>query len=244
MPVAQVKTTYNEGQVQSTALTYLHTDHLNTPRIATNESEAIVWRWDSDAFGKSEPNADADGDTNQTLVNLRFPGQIKGAEAPQYYNYFRDYDASNGRYLQSDPIGLNAGINTFEYVTSNPIIFVDYWGLEGVIGDKLNRVGPTDQSGRSGRTGSYISEPTEATRTWKDKMANQAASRALGKLTGKLLKVDPATGLIRANPIGFGLGALFYSEPGACQTLTCDKDGDGLSDWHHDLGLCVKGLNN
>ncbi|WP_444900118.1 RHS repeat-associated core domain-containing protein [Microbulbifer sp. VAAC004] len=129
MPIAQVRTTYSDGQVQSTALTYLHTDHLNTPRIATNESQAIVWRWDSDAFGKSEPNADADGDTNQTLVNLRFPGQIKGTEAPHYYNYFRDYDAGSGRYLQSDPIGLDDGPNTFVYVGGDPVNSFDSNGL-------------------------------------------------------------------------------------------------------------------
>ncbi|WP_444935500.1 RHS repeat domain-containing protein [Microbulbifer sp. JMSA004] len=129
MPVAQIEISYSEGEVQGSNLTYLHTDHLNTPRIATNESEAIVWRWDSDAFGKSEPNVDPDGDTNLVLVNLRFPGQVKGDEAEHYYNYFRDYDAGSGRYLQSDPIGLNGGINTYGYVYQNPVANGDPTGL-------------------------------------------------------------------------------------------------------------------
>lgn len=140
MPVAQIETQYGEeGQAQSRTLTYLHADHLNTPRIGTNSSETIVWRWDSDAFGQSAPNTDPENDTIQTVVNLRFPGQIKGGEASRYYNYFRDYDPSTGRYLTSDPIGQAGGINTYAYVEGNPIKAIDSLGLKTCL---LTTVGP------------------------------------------------------------------------------------------------------
>lgn len=53
------------------------------------------------------------------------------------YNYFRDYDPSTGRYIQSDPIGLAGGLNKFAYVDGNPMIYLDRYGLERSIGEAI-----------------------------------------------------------------------------------------------------------
>ena len=45
------------------------------------------------------------------------------------YNYFRDYNPETGRYIESDPIGLQGGLNTYGYVDSSPAVYVDPFGL-------------------------------------------------------------------------------------------------------------------
>ena len=57
------------------------------------------------------------------------PGQYYDSETGLHYNYVRTYDPSTGRYLESDPMGLRADINTYTYVGGNPIKYVDIYGL-------------------------------------------------------------------------------------------------------------------
>jgi RHS repeat-associated protein len=48
------------------------------------------------------------------------------AETGLNYNYFRDYDPQTGRYLESDPIGLDGGINTYAYANGDPLGTFDH----------------------------------------------------------------------------------------------------------------------
>jgi RHS repeat-associated protein len=52
--------------------------------------------------------------------DLRFPGQFFDQATKLHYNYFRDYDPRTGRYIESDPIGLDGGINTYAYGRNDP----------------------------------------------------------------------------------------------------------------------------
>lgn len=51
------------------------------------------------------------------------------ASGDSLYNYFRDYDPSIGRYIESDPLGLRGGINTYAYVGNSPQVRQDPLGL-------------------------------------------------------------------------------------------------------------------
>ena len=57
-----------------------------------------------------------------------FPGQSKTL-ADLYYNRYRDYDPTTGRYIQADPIGLAGGSNPYSYAMGNPVRYVDPLGL-------------------------------------------------------------------------------------------------------------------
>ena len=123
----------------------IHTDHLGTPRLMTNEQNKPVWQWPYNAFGsnkptgvlKATPNARAAISnrpvllkaTGATELNLRFPGQYFDEEAGTMHNYFRDYDAIQGRYRQADPIGLMASTSRFAYAESSPLKYADPFGL-------------------------------------------------------------------------------------------------------------------
>ena len=61
--------------------------------------------------------------------NLRFPGQYYDQETGLHYNFFRDYDPSTGRYVESDPIGLDGGLNTYVYIDNQPLSYIDPLGL-------------------------------------------------------------------------------------------------------------------
>ncbi len=121
----------HEPVITRTATSYfIHSDHLGTPRRVTDQAQTIVWRWDSRPFGDSPANEDPDGDFTKFTLNLRFPGQYYDAESGLHYNYFRTYDPGTGRYLESDPIGLDGGLNVFAYVANAPVQFIDPRGLK------------------------------------------------------------------------------------------------------------------
>jgi RHS repeat-associated protein len=69
----------------------------------------------------------------EVAYNLRFPGQYYMAETGLNQNTFRDYDPAVGRYVESDPVGLRSGVNTYLYALGNPTKYIDRWGLQSVV---------------------------------------------------------------------------------------------------------------
>jgi RHS repeat-associated protein len=115
------------GQPQ---LYFVHQDHLGSPRVVTQASGNVrVWEWkNADAFGNNLPDENPTGLATAFKYHLRFPGQYFDQETGTHYNYFRDYDPSVGRYIQSDPIGLAGGIGLYVYARSNSLQLIDPFG--------------------------------------------------------------------------------------------------------------------
>ncbi len=127
-PVATVRL-----EIGGFSIFYIHTDHLNTPRRISRSSTAdLVWSWESDPFGDTAPNENPSG-LGSFSFNLRASGQYYDQETGLSYNYLRDYDPASGRYIESDPVGLAAGINTYGFELQNPLWYVDPLGLDVAI---------------------------------------------------------------------------------------------------------------
>jgi RHS repeat-associated protein len=118
MPLA-VATPDSGGTVQ---LTWVHGNHLGVPLITTDANGIPI---------TGMPDYLAPG----------FPGQSR-VIADLYYNRYRDYDPSTGRYIQADPIGLGGGSNPYGYAGVNPVTKIDPKGqsalaLAGGLGEAL-----------------------------------------------------------------------------------------------------------
>jgi RHS repeat-associated protein len=135
-------------------LYFLHSDQLNTPQKATDISRNLAWDIVARPFGQTEQQ------TFPPLSNLRFPGQYFDSESGLAQNWFRDYDPSIGRYIESDPVGISydysdptilAAIDPFPiygneaeadinhlygYVAGNPLNAFDALGLAGRKGER------------------------------------------------------------------------------------------------------------
>ena len=101
------------GVKQGGTIYGVHADYLGTPRVITSGA-AVVWKWEmADPFGMNAPSV-------QTIAyNPRFPGQYFDAENGLHSNRYRVYDPYLGRYMQSDPIDLAGGMNSYNYANAN-----------------------------------------------------------------------------------------------------------------------------
>jgi RHS repeat-associated protein len=129
-PIAAVTYTYVSSNLTpaTTTVSYVETDHLGTPRLVTNASRQARWSWVSAPYGDTLANE------NPTALgaypyNLRFAGQYFDKETNHHYNWHRDYESTTGRYVQSDPIGLAGGVNTYAYAETQPTRLADFLGL-------------------------------------------------------------------------------------------------------------------
>ena len=117
---------HEQDNTQASGSTYrYHLDHLGTPRELTDSQGHIVWSASYRAYGNL-----ALADIEEIDNPLRFQGQYYDAETGLHYNLNRYYDPNAGRFIHQDPIGLEGGVNGYQYAP-NPVNWIDPLGLTG-----------------------------------------------------------------------------------------------------------------
>jgi RHS repeat-associated protein len=126
-----------DAGMEAPGINYLYADHLGTLRAVINTSGVVgyTWPWLNNAFGEQPMQG-----TN--MWYLRFPGQYFDEESGLFYNVNRDYDSSTGRYVQSDPVGLNGGLSTYAYAVSDPLSTFDSLGLRPLTAGEVAMLTP------------------------------------------------------------------------------------------------------
>lgn len=195
---------------------FLHNDHLGTTQVITDSDKDVVWKARYSPFGEIEI-------TNEIVSNnSRFPGQYQDESAGYIYNYRRDYDSGLGRYIQSDPIGLRDGVNTYLYVDANPLNYIDPKGEAGVIA-----VPPAIVVGGGVLVGCYLtgtcSQVMDACRDIYDGYRNESSDE---DDTGK-----------RHSPDQQSLNDLIDELTKGGRKPLSDSDADAILDWADELGI-------
>ena len=102
----------------------LISDHLGSVRLVINSSTGTVaQRLDYDEYGNVL------NDSNPGFQPFAYAGGLYDVDTGLVRFGARDYDAAVGRWIQSDPIGLNGGLNIYLYVSADPINYIDPLGL-------------------------------------------------------------------------------------------------------------------
>jgi RHS repeat-associated protein len=108
----------------SSALYYVSTERLGTPRTVTDSTATSQWS------GYFLPFGQEDGIGGGVVQNLRYPGQYGDLDGNGWiYNLNREYYSYWGRYNEPDPIGLLGGLNPYRYANDSPRVYSDISGL-------------------------------------------------------------------------------------------------------------------
>lgn len=148
--ISRCNTLQSEYAATQRKLFYVHKDNLGSTIALSDGSGNLVQSYEYDAFGKAYVNTGSGAyvavqDFTGSLYNNDrfFTGREFDRETDLYFFRARYYDASLGRFISRDPIGMTDQINLYAYVHNNPLGMTDPSGRKskpatGSGGDDVN----------------------------------------------------------------------------------------------------------
>ncbi len=110
---------------------YYHLDGLGSVAALSNNNGGILEQYEYDVFGDVtilSPSGESRA-TSDVGNAYMFTGRRLDNETGLYYYRARYYNAENGRFLQTDPVGYAAGLNLYTYCNNNAVIYKDPAGV-------------------------------------------------------------------------------------------------------------------
>jgi RHS repeat-associated protein len=104
----------------ATGVTYFLADHLSSTVSLTDSSGSLLEQNAYDSFGNG---------TGSGRTRYGYTGRERDPDTGMLHYRARFYDPQNGRFVSEDPIGFNAGVNFYAYVSNNPVAWTDALGL-------------------------------------------------------------------------------------------------------------------
>jgi RHS repeat-associated protein len=195
--------------------THFHLDHLGSVRRLTNASGTVVASRDYLPFGSFI--------TNTTSERLAFTAHARdlrstGNQDDLDYMHARYYNPTLGRFLSPDPVRGSPrrpqSFNLYGYVRSNPVNFVDPWGLLPLSAGFRGEITVTDDRCQSVPAGFTCNEWRAFVDGMQDflirSQQSMASLLAAGREAGDRY-TDFHMGFYDTTTLG--LGKLFHEEP-------------------------------
>lgn len=141
---------------------YQFGNHLGSAALELDDQSQIVSYEEYYPFGGTSYQAVRS--QTETSKRYRYTGKERDEESGLYYFGARHYASWLGRWMSADPLGIEDGVNVYEYVGNSPMKFVDLLGTKK--GDKL-----PEHKGKIGK--------------FTEKEINDAIKTVYGELTAK-----------------------------------------------------------
>lgn len=110
---------------------FYYRDGTGSIRILAGQQGAIVEQYEYDDYGKPYFFNAAYQTLNASVFSnpFLFNGREYDKETSQYFYRARTLSPKVGRFLQRDPTGFVDGPNVYNYVSNNPVVYTDPFGL-------------------------------------------------------------------------------------------------------------------
>lgn len=209
-------------------LYYIFTNQIGAPIRVEDSNGTDVWNAQIDPYGYAHVSPQSSCE-----LNLRFAGHYFDDETELHFNRFRYFAPVWGRYIQSDPAGIEGGINLNSYPVV-PTIDTDIDGLKR--GGSGGRLGRSAESSRRGGTPRGCppshGRPGEGAQGTPggDKSKRTKAQRLAEKEAKKLRKGNPTE-------LPTSVSVVVDTRTGKTYTATSGKPVLDSADAHPNLGM-------